>query len=111
MKLYEFAPARSIRVRWTLQELGVPFEAESVNLIAGAQRCPEFLKINPAGKIPALVDGDLVLTNSCVGSCSRRPNSSNRSGAWRAIARATRRIKGCQPRRRWRAKNSPRWRA
>jgi glutathione S-transferase len=64
MKLFEFAPARSIRVRWTLQELGVPFEAESVNLNAGAQRCPEFLKINPAGKIPALVDGDLVLTES-----------------------------------------------
>lgn len=41
MKLYEFGPTRSIRVRWTLQELGVSFEAESVNLIAGAHRCPE----------------------------------------------------------------------
>lgn len=27
MKLYEFAPTRSIRARWTLQELGVEFEA------------------------------------------------------------------------------------
>ena len=32
MKLYEFPPTRSIRVRWTLQELGVPFEAITVNL-------------------------------------------------------------------------------
>jgi glutathione S-transferase len=33
MKLYEFAPTRSIRARWTLQELGVPFKAVSVNLL------------------------------------------------------------------------------
>ena len=64
MKLYEFAPTRSIRVRWTLQELGVPFEAVTVNMMAGEHRSPEFLKINPAGKLPALVDGDFVLTES-----------------------------------------------
>jgi glutathione S-transferase len=64
MKLYEFAPTRSIRVRWTLQELGVEFESVPVNLMAGEHRRPEFLKINPAGKIPVLVDGDLVLTES-----------------------------------------------
>jgi len=64
VKLYEFAPTRSIRARWTLQELGVPFEAVTVNLLAGENRKPEFLKINPAGKLPALVDGDTVLTES-----------------------------------------------
>jgi glutathione S-transferase len=64
MKLYEFGPTRSIRVRWTLQELGVPFESVPVNLIAGDHRKPDFLKINPAGKIPVLVDGDMVLTES-----------------------------------------------
>jgi glutathione S-transferase len=64
MKLYEFGPTRSIRVRWTLQELGVDFESIPVNLIAGEHRRPEFLKINPAGKIPVLVDGDFVLTES-----------------------------------------------
>src|SRR3954452_5865788 len=64
MKLYEFGPTRSIRVRWTLQELGVPFESVPVNLLAGEHRRPEFLKINPAGKLPVLVDGDLVLTES-----------------------------------------------
>jgi len=64
MKLYEFAPTRSIRVRWTLQELGVEFESVPVNMIAGEHRRPEFLKINPAGKLPVLVDGEVVLTES-----------------------------------------------
>jgi glutathione S-transferase len=64
MKLYEFAPTRSIRARWTLQELGVEFEPITVNLVAGEHHRPEFLQLNPAGKIPVLVDGDLVLTES-----------------------------------------------
>jgi len=64
MRLYEFGPTRSIRVRWTLQELGVDFEPITVNLMAGDHRRPEFLKLNPAGKLPVLVDGDLVLTES-----------------------------------------------
>lgn len=64
MKLYEFAPTRSIRVRWMLQELGVDFEAVTINLRAGEHRRPEFLQINPAGKVPVLVDNDLVLTES-----------------------------------------------
>ncbi len=64
MKLYEFAPTRSIRVRWMLQELEVPFEAVNVNLKAGEHRGDAFRKINPAGKLPALVDGDLVITES-----------------------------------------------
>jgi len=64
MRLYEFGPTRSIRARWTLQELGVGFEPITVNLVAGEHRRPEFLKVNPAGKLPVLVDGDLVLTES-----------------------------------------------
>jgi glutathione S-transferase len=64
MKLFEFPPTRSIRVRWTLQELGVEFESVTVNMLKGEHHLPEFLKINPAGKLPALVDGELVLTES-----------------------------------------------
>ncbi len=64
MKLYEFPPTRSIRVRWTLQELGVDFESVTVNMTAGEHKSPAFLKVNPAGKLPALVDGDLTLTES-----------------------------------------------
>lgn len=64
MRLYEFAPTRSIRARWALQELDLPFEAIEVRLTDGAGQTPEFLAINPAGKLPTLVDGDFVLTES-----------------------------------------------
>src|SRR5512146_277055 len=64
MKLYEFGPSRSIRARWMLQELGVEFEAVTVNLQARQHRRPEFLELNPAAKVPVLVDGDLVLNES-----------------------------------------------
>jgi len=64
MRLYEFGPTRSIRARWTLQELGVDFEPVTVNLVAREHRRPEFLRINPAGRLPVLVDGDLTLTES-----------------------------------------------
>ena len=64
MKLYEFAPTRSIRARWTLQELGIDFESVVVNLQQGEHRRPEFLRLNPAGKLPVLVDGEVVLNES-----------------------------------------------
>lgn len=64
MKLYEFGPSRAIRVRWTLQELDVAFDAVTVDLRAGEHRKPEFLKINPAGRLPVLIDCDKVLTES-----------------------------------------------
>jgi glutathione S-transferase len=64
MKLYEFPPTRSIRPRWMLQELQVPFESVRVDLPKGEHRSREFLKLNPAGKVPVLVDGDLVLNES-----------------------------------------------
>ncbi|HEX5458772.1 MAG TPA: glutathione S-transferase family protein [Steroidobacteraceae bacterium] len=64
MRLYEFAPTRSIRARWMLQELGIDFEAVTVSLPAGEHRSPQYLQINPAGKVPTLVDGDLTLTES-----------------------------------------------
>ena len=62
MKLYEFGPTRSIRARWVLQELGVEFEVVTINMLKGENRSPEFLAVNPAGKLPVLVDGDLILT-------------------------------------------------
>ena len=64
MKLYEYAFTRSIRARWALQELDVDFEASTVKLLEGEGQTPEYLRINPTGKVPALVDGDFVLTES-----------------------------------------------
>jgi len=64
MKLYGFPPTRSMRVLWTLRELEVEFELVNVDPVRGEVRAPEFLALNPAGKLPVLVDGDFVLTES-----------------------------------------------
>ena len=64
MKLYGFGPSRSLRVLWGLIELGLDFEFIPVNLATGEHRHPDFLHLNPAGKLPVLVDGDVVLTES-----------------------------------------------
>ena len=64
MKLYELAPTRSIRARWTLQELDLKFESITIKLLEGEGQSPEYLAVNPAGKVPTLVDGDFVLTES-----------------------------------------------
>lgn len=51
--------SRAFRVMWMLEELGVPYDH-----IAAAARTDEARQYNPLGKIPALVDGDAVLTDS-----------------------------------------------
>ncbi|UOB58243.1 glutathione S-transferase family protein [Burkholderia pyrrocinia] len=64
MKLYGFAGTRSQRALWGLKELDADFEFVSVNLLAGEHKRPEFLRVNPAGKVPVLVDGDRVIPES-----------------------------------------------
>jgi glutathione S-transferase len=64
MQLYGLGPTRSLRALWALRELDAEFEFMPVNLVIGEHRRPEFLCINPAGKVPVLVDGDVVLTES-----------------------------------------------
>ena len=67
MKVY-FAPfARSLRILWTLEELGAPYEAVRVKFPPKVAQ-PEYLEINPLGQIPTLVDGDVKLFES-VGAC------------------------------------------
>jgi glutathione S-transferase len=64
MRLYGFGGTRSLRALWALRELDAEFEFVPVNLLAGEHRRPDFLRLNPAGKIPVLVDGDVLLTES-----------------------------------------------
>ncbi len=64
MKLYGLGPMRSLRALWALQELDADFEFVPVDVLAGETHHPDFLRLNPAGKIPVLVDGELVLTES-----------------------------------------------
>src|SRR5262245_57948127 len=41
-----------------LEELGLPYEVHVVNLLAGDQKQPDYLRINPNGRIPTIVDRD-----------------------------------------------------
>jgi len=55
LKFY-YAPMTSAdRVHWALEELGVPYEKVKLDLAAGDQRKPEYLALNPNGKVPLLV--------------------------------------------------------
>ena len=64
MKLYGFGGTRWLRALWALRELDAEFEFVPINLLAGEHRRADFLRLNPAGKIPVLVDGDVTLTES-----------------------------------------------
>ena len=64
IKLYGASPSRATRVEWVLRELDVEFESITVDLRAGEHLTPAFLRLNPAHKVPVLVDGDEVLTES-----------------------------------------------
>jgi glutathione S-transferase len=64
MRLYGYPPTRIIRALWVLRESDVDFEYVQVDPTKGEHRRPEFLALNPAGKLPVLVDDDLVLTES-----------------------------------------------
>lgn len=49
---------------WTLRECDLPYEVIRLDLAKGETRTPEFLRLNPSGKIPVLVHGDEVFTES-----------------------------------------------
>ena len=64
MKLYGTPPTRALRVVWLLNELGLEYEMLPVDILQGATQKDDFLALNPAGKVPVLVDGSLVMTES-----------------------------------------------
>lgn len=64
IKLYGFPQTRSSRVAWALEEANAEYEYGLVNLRAGEHKQAAFLAINPFGKIPSLVDDNLVISES-----------------------------------------------
>lgn len=64
IKLYGGARSRAAIVRWYLEELGIPYEFILLDMSAGEHRQADFLKLNPFGKVPVLVDGDFALFES-----------------------------------------------
>jgi glutathione S-transferase len=64
LTLYHAAPSRSSIVRWMLEELGEPYDIHLLSLSKGEQLAPDYLAINPMGKVPALKHGDAVITEA-----------------------------------------------
>ncbi len=104
--LYYNPPSRADGTRVLLEELGAPYEVRLLDLQAGDQLKPEFLAVNPMGKVPTIVHRGIVVTEQvaiaiylatpspppaflprstircgapiCAGWCSRAPASSRR---------------------------------
>ena len=58
MKLYFNPQSRAQIAKWMLDECGAAYEVVPIDFTKREHKSPEFLSINPAGKLPALVDGD-----------------------------------------------------
>ena len=59
-----YGEGRGFRVVWLLEEMRLPYRLRDVDLLAGVENDAEFLAINPAGFIPAIVDGDVSMVES-----------------------------------------------
>lgn len=78
MKLYWSPRSRSFTALWLLEETGQPYERLLTDISTGAQKTPEFLAVNPMGKVPALRDGDVSIAESaaiCAYVAERYPDA------------------------------------
>ena len=64
IQLFNYPNTRGLRVTWMLEELEADYEFNLVPAGSNGFGSEEYIKINPAGKVPAIRDGDLVLTES-----------------------------------------------
>jgi glutathione S-transferase len=64
IKLFYNPQSRAVITLWLLEELGVDYELVPVAYEDGSMRTPEFLAVNPMGKIPAILDGDTPLSET-----------------------------------------------
>jgi len=64
MKIHHAPNTRSVRAVWLLEELGIPYELEMHKLGDPAMRSPEYRKVHPMGRVPALEDGDVTIFES-----------------------------------------------
>ncbi|MBN9599283.1 MAG: glutathione S-transferase family protein [Afipia sp.] len=64
MKLYWSPRSRSFTTLWLMEETGQPYERVLTDISTGANKTPDYLAINPMGKVPALVDGDVTMAEA-----------------------------------------------
>ena len=62
--LYSNPMSRGRTVQWLLDELGAPYEVKLIDLAKGEQKTPQYLAINPMGKVPAIVHRGVVVTEA-----------------------------------------------
>lgn len=56
ISLYTAPTPNGWKASVALEELGLPYQVHAIDLLSGAQRAPDYLAINPNGRIPAIVD-------------------------------------------------------
>jgi glutathione S-transferase len=64
LTLYHAAPSRSSVAHWMLEEVGEPYDIHLLHLSQGENLKPDYLAVNPMGKVPALKHNDVVITES-----------------------------------------------
>lgn len=64
MKVHHAPNTRSVRAIWLLEELGLPYDVQEYKLGDRSMRAPDYLKIHPMGRVPALEDADVTIFES-----------------------------------------------
>ena len=64
IKIYHSKRARSARIIWLLEELGVPYELETLAFSPDALKSPEYLKVHPLGQIPVIQEHGMTMFES-----------------------------------------------
>lgn len=85
IKLYGVPTSRAGRCLWMFEELGVPFELVPVSF-SGDNKQPEYLAVNPNGRVPALDDDGLVLFESLAINLHLARKYDGGKGLWPASA-------------------------
>jgi glutathione S-transferase len=65
LKIYHSSGTRGFRVIWICEELSVPYAIVPVDFAAAYRATPEWRALNPVGKVPVMVDGDMTMFESC----------------------------------------------
>jgi glutathione S-transferase len=64
LTIYHVPGTRSVRVVWCCKELQLPHEVKTISFSPEYRATPEWRKLNPVGKVPAMMDGDFVMFES-----------------------------------------------
>jgi glutathione S-transferase len=69
LTIYGIAASRTYRVLWCAEELGLDYESVPIHFSDGSAKTPDYLALNPNGKIPTITDGDFTLWESMAITC------------------------------------------